>query len=62
MKKTDLIAIIMGMPPSSSQLNETLVKNAGTYVGGFKDEWRWDRNKLINYTSDELYNLYKILS
>lgn len=59
--KSDLIAMVMGRYPGYSLLSEPLVKNGGYYVGGFKDEWNWEKNKLKKYTEEDLFELYKML-
>jgi hypothetical protein len=58
--KNDLVCLVMGTSPSYEVMSDTMVKENGTYCGGFKDEWQWDKYKLEKLTEEELWQLYNI--
>jgi hypothetical protein len=44
--KEDLISIVMGRTPTYSLFEHPLVKECGSYTGGFVDRWTWHHYKL----------------
>ena len=62
LSKNDLISLVMGKYPSYKHFNHKLVSNGGYYIGGFKDEWHWEKYKLNKYTEKELIELYVLLN
>lgn len=60
LEKEDLVNLVMGITPFYNEFEHPLVKENGSYVGGFVDEWRWAKYKLIELNEDELYELYLI--
>ena len=57
--RTDLIAMVKGLSPSYTAMK--LLKQYGTYVGGFKDDWNWNHGEssFDGLTEQEIFNLYK---
>jgi len=58
--KQDLVSLVLGTSPHYDVFENYRVKNAGNYIGGFKDEWQWDYSKVHLLSEAELYQLYRI--
>lgn len=54
--RADLISLVKGTPPYYPAMNDTLVSKAGTYIGGFKDEWVW--GNLTKFSDEDLLAIY----
>ena len=58
--KTDLLALINGKEPYYKAFDVEIIKENGSYCGGFVDKWRWDPIALQRLSEKELYELYTI--
>ena len=56
--KKDLISLIKGTNPHYNVMDNNLVKLCGRYIGGFRDEWKWNCSFNDDLTEDQLWNLY----
>lgn len=59
--KHDLISLVKGIDPPYSLFEHPLVKECGSYSGGFSDRWTWHTYKLKELTEETLYNLYSLI-
>lgn len=59
--KEDLISLVKGITPPYSLFEHPLVKECGSYTGGFVDRWTWHHYKLKELNEQTLYNLYQLL-
>jgi len=60
LNKEDLISMVLGTAPYYSVYDHPLVKRTGVHIGGFVDEWSWNRHSLAELTEEELYELYTV--
>jgi hypothetical protein len=60
LSKQDLLNLVLGTSPHYDVFENHRIKSAGKYIGGFKEEWQWDRSKLELLPEQELYQLYRI--
>ena len=56
--KEDLKSLVMGTSPYYSVFEVALVKNNGSYTGGFVERWDWNLNDKL--TENQLWDLYVI--
>ena len=59
--KEILIDAIMGTSPSYEIMNNSIVQQCGYYVGGFKDEWHWEKSKIEKLSPEEMKKLYSTI-
>jgi len=57
--KDDLVRLIIYVYPSKNMMGEYSKLKYGEWVGGYVNDWRWDRFNLEKLTEQELYNIYK---
>lgn len=58
--KTDLVNLVRGINPPYEVFEVSLVKQCGSYTGGFNDRWDWRTYDLEKLTESQLVELYKI--
>lgn len=61
LNKEHLIDIVCGTTPSYEAMQHTIVKDYGTYHGGFNDDWYWNRDKLKTKSEEELVETYNFV-
>ena len=58
--RKDIISLLTGSKPNYNVFDK-IPKELGSYVGGFVDDWQWNRiNENVSYTDEQLYDLYLI--
>ncbi len=55
-----LVSLVKGTSPHYDVFNHPLVKQGGSYIGGFHDRWDWDTYALKRMTAQQLWELYQI--
>jgi hypothetical protein len=56
--KDDLISLVTGTDPNYSVMNYPPIKNSGSYMGGFYDNWNWETTKLMFLDEETLWDIY----
>lgn len=57
--RADLINMLHGITPSYEAMN-FIPKDFGQYIGGFVDDWKWNRHVPDEYSDEFLFKLYKM--
>ena len=57
--RRDICNMLAGISPSYEQMVRIETLGLGYYVGGFRDEWHWDKNSFKYFSDEELLQIYK---
>lgn len=60
LNKEDLIRLVCGTDPSHKQMKNKTVDYCGKYSGSY-GTWWWDKDKLSEYSEEDIYKLYVYL-
>lgn len=56
--KEDFLTLVKGSTPDYKLFNHFIIRPAGYYVGGFKDDWVWNDNYLKSLPIECLKDIY----
>lgn len=56
--RKDIINLIKGTEPSYTLMEDPIIEQMGTFIGGFSDRWDWNNSKFQNFTITQLWSTY----
>lgn len=59
LNRYDLLSSVKGTSPNYEVMDNVLVKQNGSYIGGLHDKWRWEIDE-YNMSNIQLLELYRI--
>lgn len=60
LEKEDLVNLVKGSNPHYNVMNDSLIKQCGSFIGGHHDRWEWDNSSLEKLTESQLWQMYSV--